>query len=132
MAKLFTPNNSSTNIPTAEQNQAEFLSMQKQSQRNLDLQTEDMLTRKRIEQSGDIISATNDAPKSTVMNNEYGQIGNPVLNQDMSQRSQAKDLDDIHNNSLGKFTNSIPPIISNLIFIFLGILIIRFLFRKRS
>lgn len=131
MAKLFTPNNSSTNIPTAEQNQAEFLSMQKQSQRNLDLQTEDMLTRKRIEQSGNIDLATEKKSKSAVLNDEYGQIGNPDLNQDMNQQPQAKDLDDIHNNSLGKFTNSIPPIITNLIFIFLGILIIRFLFGKR-
>ena len=132
MAKLFTPNNTSTNIPTAEQNQAEFLSMQKQSQRIIDLQTEDMLTRKRIEQSGDIDLATEKNYKSAVLNDEYGQIGNPDLNQDMSQYPQATNANDINKNSLGKFTDSMPPIVTNLVFIFLGILIIRFLFGKRS
>lgn len=110
MAKLFTSNNSidptAVNIPTAEQNQAEFLSMQNQSQRLLDLQTEDMLTRKKIEQSGDINSAINTSPKTTVANNEYGQIGNADLNQDMSRQPEAAQGEDIDRNFISQFQES--------------------------
>lgn len=124
MAKLFTPNNSSINIPTAEQNQAEFLSMQKQSQRIIDLQTQEMLQKKAAEQSGDIDIATQNSGDAAIKE-QFGGLDN-------STQNQAGALDDTNQNSSGNFTDSIPPIISNLIFIFLGILIIRFLFRKRK
>ena len=110
MAKLFTGKNSidpsGTNIPTAEQNEAQFLSMQKQSQRLIDLQTEDMLTKKRIQQSGNIDSAISTSPKTAVLTDEYGQIGRSDLNQDMSQQPQAENADDIDRSFISQFQES--------------------------
>ena len=123
MAKLFTPNNSSTNIPTAEQNQAEFLSMQKQSQRMIDLQTQEMLHQKRVEQSGDIDIATQNSGDAAIKE-QFGGLDN-------STQNHAGALDLTNQNSSEKYTDSIPSIITNIVFIFLGILIISFLFRKR-
>lgn len=136
MAKLFSPNNSSnsnqTNIPTAEQNQALYLSIQERNQQLKNIKTADSLSQIQKEQYADIDLASEKSAKLALANEQYGEIVNPNHNQDMSQQPQAKDLDELNKNSLSKFTDSMPPIVTNLIFIFLGILIIRFLFGKRS
>ena len=110
MAKLFSGNNSinpaETNIATEEQNQAEFLSMQKQSQVNQDFQTQEYLSKKKKEQSGDLDSALNDSPGLTVMEQEYAGQANPILNQDMSQQPKAEDLDDINRSWASQFQES--------------------------
>lgn len=135
MAKLFSPNNSlnsnQTNIPTAEQNQALYLSIQERNQQLKNIKTADSLSQIQKEQYGDLDSATDTNPEATAFNERYAGMANPDLNQDMSQQPQAKDLDELNKNSLSKLTDSMPPIVTNLIFIFLGILVIRFLFGKR-
>ena len=110
MAKLFSGNNSinpaQTNIATKEQNQAEFLNMQQQSQVNQDFQTQEYLSRKKKEQSGDLDSALNDSPGLTVMEQEYAGQANPILNQEMSQQPKAEDLDDINRSWASQFQES--------------------------
>ena len=51
MAKIARRNQEQV-IPTAEQNQAEFQSLQKNSQRLIDLQTEEYINQKKAEQFG--------------------------------------------------------------------------------
>lgn len=134
MAKIFTPNqnNNENYIPTAEQNQALYLSIQERNQQLKNIKTADSLSQIQKEQYADLDSAFDTTPGLTAFNEKYAGMSNPDQNQDMSQHPQAKDLDEINKNSLSKFTDSMPPIVTNLIFIFLGILIIRFLFGKRS
>lgn len=96
------------------------------------LRKEDSLQKILKEQSGDINSATSASPKTDVLNNEYGQIGNSDLNQDMSQQPVAKNADDVDRSSISKLFDSIP---SEFIYFFWGIvsiLIINLIFRKKE
>ena len=72
MAKLFSGNNSidpaQTNIATEEQNQAQFLSMQEQSQRMQNLQTQEYLGKKQKEQYADLDVASQDSARLAVDN----------------------------------------------------------------
>lgn len=110
MAKLFSGNNnidpSKTNIPTEEQNQAQFLSMQKRSQEMIDFQTNEYLDKKKSEQYADLDSAFNTTPGATAFNEQFAGMANPDQNQDMSQEPVAEDLDDIHRSWASQFQES--------------------------
>lgn len=130
MAKLFSGKNninpSQTNIPTPEQNQAEFLSIQKRSQEMIDLQTQDMLNKKQQEQNVDLDAATMDAGKA-VIEEKYG--GLDQVNQNTTEAlNETKNTEP---NSLNKLTDSSLPIITTIFFAFLAIVTIRFLFGKK-
>lgn len=110
MAKLFNANNSidpsQTNIPTKEQNQAEFLSIQKQSERMLDFQTQEYLGEQQKQQYADLNSASDSTPDLSIANDEYGQMANQDQNQDMGQQPQAEDADDINRSWASQFQES--------------------------
>lgn len=96
------------------------------------LRTEDSLSKVLIEKSGDINSATNTSAKSSVLNDKYGKLGNPDLNQDMSQQPQAEDADEVNRSTLSKLIDSIPPVISYIFWGALAVITIKFLFGKKE
>lgn len=109
MAKIFSANNSidpsQTNIPTEEQNQAEFLSMQNRSQEMIDLQTQEYLGEQKKKQYADLDVATQDSGQK-VMDDKYGNTDTINQNQDMTQQPEAPSMDDVHRNWAGQFQES--------------------------
>lgn len=119
-----------TTIPTQEQNQQAFDELQKQSQRMLDLQTAEMLSKKQQEMSGDVFAANNKNPGLAVFNEEYGANAESGVNVDPSQQNKTFDSSDVHRSWASQFIDSIPPVI---LYTFLGILfilILKSLFKK--
>lgn len=107
MGKIFSKNNlnpEGINIPTAEQNQAEFLDMQSRSQENIDTQTADYLAQEKKKQYGDINIATEDSGLASMEQEFQGMAGteSDIQNQDMSMQPKANNMDDIHRNWLGQ------------------------------
>lgn len=131
MAKIFiqNQNNNETKIPTPEQNEAKYLSIQLREQQINELKRQDSLAIEQKKQSVDLESASSTTPMSDVQKDEYGQIYNPNQNQDMSKYPEEKNTD---MNTLGKLTDSVPPVITNILFAFLAIVIIRFIFGKKG
>lgn len=130
MAKIFTPNqnNNQINTPTAEQNEAEYLSIQLRKQQIDELRRQDSLAIEMKKQYTDLDLATQDAGQA-VIDQKYGNTDRINQNQDMSKYPETKNTDV---NTLGKLTDSVPPVITNIFFAFLAIVVIRFLFGKKG
>lgn len=130
MAKIFTPNqnNNQINTPTAEQNEAEYLSIQLRKQQIDELRKQDSLAIEKKKQYVDLDSATQDAGMET-FKEQFRDIDGINQNQDMSKYPETKNTDV---NTLGKLADSVPPIITNVFFAFLAIVVIRFLFGKKG
>ena len=119
-----------TTIPTQEQNQQAFDELQKQSQRMLDLQTAEMLSKKQQEMSGDLDVATDTNVGLRGLNRMYGQNADSNVNIDPSLNKDIPTNTDISRSWASQFIDSIPPVI---LYTFLGILfilILKSLFKK--
>jgi hypothetical protein len=111
MAKLFRGNNTSidpleTNIPTEQQNQGRFDELQNQSQRMLDIQTADFLSKKEKEMSGDIDVASDDNVGLRGFNNLYAQNADPNVNIDPSLQNKTSTSSDVHRSWASQFKES--------------------------
>jgi hypothetical protein len=82
-------------------------------------------------QYGNIDDATMDAGQE-VIDDQFENTARINQNQDMSKQPQAKDMDEIHKSSLGKLTDSMPPVLIYTLLGFIAIVIFRFLFGKRG
>ena len=104
MAK-FAYRNQEQVIPTAEQNQAEFLALQKNSQRLIDLQTEEYINQKKAEQFGNFNALGRD-PYEAVADEKYQAASPHNLNQNTNILPKANDSEDVDLAWAGQFQES--------------------------
>ena len=87
MAK-FANKNQEQVIPTAEQNQAELLALQKNSQRLIDLQTEEYINQKKAEQFGNFGLLNADVGQA-LSDQKYAPLETKGLNQDIRNQPES-------------------------------------------
>lgn len=121
-------------LPSEENNARLSRQIEENNKRLEILRTEDSLQKKLIEQSGnvDAASITPENVAAVTFDKEYGNLGDPNLNQDMSQLPKGENADEIDRSSISKLIDSMP---SGFIYFFLGIisiLLIKFLFKERD
>ena len=92
-------------IPTAEQNQAEFLALQKNSQRLIDLQTEEYINQKKAEQFGNFGLLNADVGQA-LSDQKYAPLETKGLNQDLSNQPESFRGEDIDRSWVNQFGES--------------------------
>lgn len=115
--------------PTAEQNQAEFLALQKNSQRLIDIQTEEYINQKKAEQFGDFGLINADVGQ-TLNNRKYAPLETKELNQDLSKQPESLRGEEIDAISIKNELDSMSPI-SIFALSIIVLLIFKFIFRRR-
>ena len=104
MAKIARRNQEQV-IPTAEQNQAEFQAFQKNSQRLIDIQTDEYINQKKAEQFGNFNALGRD-PYEAVADEKYQAASLQNLNQNTNILPKANDSEDVDLSWAGQFQES--------------------------